>query len=281
MRVLVTGGAGFVGSHIVALLQKEGHKPESLDDMSAGVDFLRCGNIKARLENLAPSDLRDFEAIVHCAASADIRHNWDGKSRREEIWASNLWGLIALLEVAPKSIPFVFLSSGACFEHPRVTSPYTASKIAGEALVQAYRPDAYILRPAAMVGRNYHHGHVADFVAMAREFGKIVALTNGRVERSYVHVDDVADFVSVCLAGSPKPGTYGLSSADFWSPRHTASVIQQAKGPGIEIEWGESDTGWQGDVAPRVPRRDAIRAGWQPTREIASGIRDMIERVWP
>ena len=189
MKVLVTGGAGFVGSHIVDRLVTFGHDVEIWDDFSTG----RIGNCtpsaKVVHRSIVGGDMAIEEihadVVIHAAAKADISANWTSHTAREELLRTNIEGTRLLLEAcAAGSVKgFVFLSTAAVYgdggaepyntKSPiRASSPYTASKIAGEMLVQAYAERfgwrTGIARLVSAVGARYSHGHIADFVGQMK-----------------------------------------------------------------------------------------------------------------
>jgi nucleoside-diphosphate-sugar epimerase len=203
-----------------------------------------------------------IDALVHCGAYADVSRNWDSRKERDKVWENNVSGTRKLLENT-KIERVVFISTLAVNEE--IVSPYAASKIAGEALVRAYAPKWTILRLAAAVGEGYHHGHISDFVRMAKTEEGIRARSNGHPKRSSVHVLDVAD--AVCEALKQKDSKYDAGnirelSGGEWSPRDTVRLM------GCEAQWAEGDFGWKGDVAPLAPKNCP--------RSIESGVRDAL-----
>lgn len=260
MKVLITGIEGFIGSNIAAHLSPS-HDIVGFDDYSSGVTYCPQG-IRVHREL---ADVSEPDVIVHCAARADIRHNWDSCAERDRLWTSNVDITREVLERF-QNVPIVFMSTLAIYDERgevRATSPYAASKIAAEQLIQAYLASKsisyHIFRLSCVVGPNYHHGHIADFVRQYRETGKITPVSDGKAMRSHVHVRDVCDVVNMTLAKHLRPGTYGLSSG-VWSCRETVAAM------GIEAEWPTNKEGWVGDI-PQIsgdyllPRRRSVREG--------------------
>ena len=153
MKVLVTGGAGFVGSHVVDVLVELGHEVTVLDNLSTGSEKNVNPAAKLVIDSAVRAKyvVRAHRAIIHCAATADISDNWRMNNNRAALWFNNVTSLMELLETASALHikRFCFISTAAVYggrhKHPVGTaditnaeSPYAASKIAGEALVQAY-----------------------------------------------------------------------------------------------------------------------------------------------
>ncbi len=226
--------------------------------------------------------------VVHAAARADIAKNWRGVTERKRLLDSNVLGTAALLE-ACADIPVVFLSTLAVYGDAEgchegnactATSPYAASKLAGEALVQAYafksgRP-WHVLRLGCVVGARYHHGHIADFVRMGRA-GQIEAQSNGYGHKSHVNVLDVASAVMACVRGDVVSGVFNVAGGS-WSPRDTIRVMRADE----TTTWAVNKHGWVGDPMANASNAKLIAAGWRPSHTIEGGVRDALNSLgWP
>lgn len=302
MNVLVTGGAGFIGSNIVKGLLNAGHTPIVLDDLRAKVNFAPKGVplLQVGLSHYGcgignRARLPHVEAIVHCAARADIKSNWDNIEEREALLQSNVTDTIHLLELHPRT-PVVFLSTAAVYgdtppnhasheDEPCIAkSPYAASKLSAEAYLQAYshahQSPLHIFRLAAVIGKNYHHGHIQDFVRMAKATNAIHARSDGLAERTAVHVDDVTNAVLNAFQGL-QPGTYNLG-AQSWTWRDTFHVMTQVAGRPIPLTFEPVTHGWVGDpMAVTNGTKYAAATGktWKPVKE---GVLDALYGLgWP
>jgi UDP-glucose 4-epimerase len=217
LKILVTGGAGFIGSNVCDALLSAGHEPIALDDLSTG-----------RRENLSPgirlieADIRDpqlkaiFEreqpdAVSHHAAQIDVRKSVADPVHDADI---NLLGMLNLLEASVRSgvRRFLFASSGgACYgeqeiypapeSHPsRPVSPYGASKAAAELYLGYYRAEKKLsfaaLRYANVYGpRQDPHGEAGVVAIFAQRLlrGEVCTIFgDGQNTRDFVYVGDVA-----------------------------------------------------------------------------------------
>lgn len=216
MRILVTGGAGFIGSHIVDAYLNQGHHVVAVDNLSTGNKL----NLNPRAR-LVIKDVRDlslsrlfrkecFDVVNHHAAQVDVR-----KSVSDPMFDAgvNLLGLINLLELSRlnKVKKFIFAASGGTYygecdrpakeEAPaRPLSPYGVTKLAGEHYVRAYGAihglPFTVLRYGNVYGpRQDPHGEagvVAIFCQRLLANEKAFIYGDGRQQRDYVFVKDVA-----------------------------------------------------------------------------------------
>lgn len=213
MRVLVTGGLGYIGSHVVANLAERGIDCDVIDNASAGtanVDFVaaRCGSLwreeVQNVGNVIPRH-RGYAAVIHLAALISVE-----VSAREphRYWQNNLTALMALHHVRADHL--IFASSGTAFNP---TNPYARTKVAGEQYIldcaQAPNPpfgghtifrfyNVSGLRPGLRpTGQPTHLIRVAAEVARGLRpeltvFGGDYPTRDGTAVRDYIHVEDVA-----------------------------------------------------------------------------------------
>ena len=292
MRVCITGVAGFVGHHIAKAFIYAGHSVFGVDDLQARVDMTPRGVdfLKKNTRHLGLHDLKGVDFVVHAAARADVSMNWEATAERSKLWLENIEGTIGLLEVMPETAGIVFFSTGAVYGDTSLgfpgeeadacvaTSPYAASKLAGEALVQAYcykrNVPWCVFRPGCIVGEGLHHGHAADFVNAVKKTGKIHAKNDGYAKKSFVHVLDVADAcVAVATDREHIPDIHNLTK-EPWSWRDTVAVMRKMR-PDIpfEVTYEERMHGWVGDpMAILSPARCFIA----PRRTVEEGVMDAL-----
>jgi UDP-glucose 4-epimerase len=186
MKILVTGGAGFVASHVVDHLIARGDQVTVVDDLRTGKrENVNAGASFFSEDIRSQSDVTGYDAIIHAAAYADLRHNWESEAQRARLYADNVDVTRHMLERfnAPR---FLFLSTASVYgaakhDHPvyeidagphTCESPYAASKLACEAMIAAYafaRGFRWkVGRLVNVVGARTQHGVIGDFVRMHR-----------------------------------------------------------------------------------------------------------------
>jgi nucleoside-diphosphate-sugar epimerase len=224
MKVLVTGGAGFIGRWVVKRLLEDGHSVWVLDDLSNGSlnnlsEFsknpdleVKVGDIKNK-KTLSALFKQKFDVVIHLAANIIVQESIDNPRK---IFENDVVGTFNLLEEAKKtSARFVFMStcmvydtasfSGAISEsHPtRAASPYAGAKLAGENIVQsyyhAYGLPTVILRPFNTYGpyqkTTGEGGVVSIFIQKELNGGVLNIYGDGTQTRDLMYVEDCADFV--------------------------------------------------------------------------------------
>ncbi len=300
MRVLVTGGAGFIGSHVVERLLGEGHAVSVVDDLSTGrreqVDAgaalhvldLRDPGLAAVVRAAAP------EAVVHLAAQASVPRSVADPLADASV---NVWGTIALLEGCRQAGVgrVVYASSGGAAygdtdvlptpeDHPtRPASPYGASKLAAERYLDYWGGVTGVatltLRLANVYGpRQRPHGEagvVAIFSARLLDGQACVVNGDGEQTRDFVYVGDVADAVAAAIARPGAAGVVNLGTGVATSVNQLYRRLQQVTGVEAPARHG-----------PPVPeqRRSVLAAtrarallGWTPRTALDDGLRQTVD----
>ena len=255
MRAIVTGGAGFIGSHVVDALVARGDAVVVLDDLSHG----RRENVDRRAR-LAVADVRNLEAVraafddlrpelcFHLAAQADVRVSVE---RPDHDCAVNVLGTVGVLEAARRhGTQVVFASTGGAIygecerpareDAPRLPlSPYGASKLAGEEYVATYNrlygAGHVSLRLANVYGpRQDPHGEAGVVAIFLGRLGRGEApriYGDGTQVRDYVYVGDV---VRVALAAAGRPAVFNVGTGRATSVLELASACGRVTG--VELD---------------------------------------------
>jgi UDP-glucose 4-epimerase len=294
-RAVVTGGAGFIGSHVADALLERGYEVVVVDDLSAG----KRENVPERAD-LAPVDITNAEALVsafdgadvvcHLAAQASVTVSVE---RPEYDCDVNVHGTLNVCELARKSsAPVVFASTGGALYGddvpmptdeeiiPQPLSPYGASKQAGEAYVQTwarlYRVPNVVLRLGNVYGpRQNTHGEsgvVAIFSTKLLAGEPPSMRGEGKPTRDYVHVGDVAH-AFVLAAESGKAGVYNVGTGVQTSTARLLGILQDSAGTSLEPQQEPLKDGELKSSALDASRieRDL---GWRPTVAVDAGLRE-------
>jgi UDP-glucose 4-epimerase len=287
VRIAVTGGCGFIGSHLVPALLTAGHDVVVVDSFQsdwpgAVAPVADIVELDVRDEDRLTHVVKGRECIVHLASSTRIR---DGHLDTRHDWEVSLDGCRSALEAARRAgvERFVFASSGSVYgasdvqplkeDAPlRPASLYAASKVAAEAFLAAYAQlfplKATILRLGNVLGPGLQRGVVNDFVERLRANPTVLRiLGNGEQRKSYVDIEDcVSAFLALGLEQREGLRTFNVASGDTVAVREIAELIIHALGlSDVEIVTSQADTGWPGDVPVLMLSSDAARAaGWAP-----------------
>jgi UDP-glucose 4-epimerase len=293
MKVLVTGGAGFIGSHVVDALVAAGAQVHAVDNLSRGrVDNL-AGALAAGAQ-LHAADVTDElaiarltaavqpEVLLHLAAHIDARRSVDEPAFDARV---NVAGTAAILEAARRAGArrVVLASTAAVYGEPdrlptaetaevRPINPYGASKGAAETYLALYSRlyglSTLALRMANVYGpRQDPHGEsgvVAIFSGAAAEGRAVTIHGDGRQTRDYVHVDDVAAAFKLATA-SRVTGALNISTG-----RET-SVLELAAAVGVDVLHGPPRAG-EIERSCLDPGAAARTIGWQARVPISVGL---------
>src|SRR3954462_6920036 len=306
MRVLVAGGAGYIGSVVTAALLAESHEVTVLDDLSTGhADAVPAEATLAAvsLHDSAPvlADVRP-EAVLHFAARSLV-----GVSQREpeDYWHTNVGGSLALLEAmrAVGCRRIVFSSTAATYGEPeevpiredsptRPTNTYGATKLAVDAMLTSYAAAhgfaAVSLRYFNVAGAAYGLGerHTTEThlipIALQVAAGQRPSLTvygedyptpDGTCIRDYIHVEDLSDAHLLALP-APAAGEhriYNLGNGTGFSVQEVVDAVRQVTGHPVPVAVGARGSG---DPAQLVASSERIRAdlGWTPQHADLTGI---------
>jgi UDP-glucose 4-epimerase len=300
MKALVTGGAGFIGSHLTEALLSEGHEVVVVDDLSTG----RRENLdpRARFHRLDIQDLRTAELIraerpevlnLH-AAQMDVRRSVADPLLDARI---NVLGMINLLEAAHQAgvRRILFASSGGAVygeqeafpapeTHPtNPVSPYGVSKRAGELYAFFYQVQYGLpfvaLRYANVYGpRQDPHGEagvVAIFAGRMLRGEPVTVNGDGRQTRDYVYVGDVAR-ANVLALGRPVSGPLNIGTGVETDVNTLARLLLEATGSRSAVHHGPAKPGEQRRSVIEC-RRAADQLGWRPEVSLADGLRRTVE----
>ncbi len=309
MHVLVTGGAGFIGSHLCDALVERGCDVWCVDNLWLGLRR-NIAHLEARPNfRFLEFDLLDraktkalfaearFDEVFHLAANSDIR----GGARDVDLdWRLNFMTTLEVLSAmhASSTERLFFASTSAVFGETthrlhedygplKPISLYGASKLAAEAYISVFVYTmgirAVVLRFPNVVGERATHGAVYDFLRkLEADPSRLEVLGDGKQTKPYLYVGDLVVAILAAWDGADEPyAVFHAGSEDETSVRKVAEIVVAAAGRrDTRIEYTGGNRGWPGDV-PRF-RYDTgkLRAlGWRPRYGSAEAVQVAVERI--
>lgn len=292
MKYFVTGGAGFIGSHLANSLIKKG-QVIVYDNLSSGSKDFISQHLKKSSFRFIKGDLLDKKFlnkaiknsnfVFHLAANPDIQSSVakpDLDFQQGTVATFNL--LEAMRRNKIKKI--AFSSSSTVFGEPKIMptlenygplfpiSTYGASKLACEGLITAYCHlydfQAWVFRFANVVGPRLTHGAIYDFIEkLKKDKNKLEVLGNGQQEKSYIHTKDCIESMLFCIShGKEKFNLFNLGTEDQIKVKEIAKILLQEMGLSkTKIIYTGGKRGWEGDVPRMLLDITKIKKlGWRP-----------------
>ncbi len=301
MKALVTGGAGFIGSHIVDELIRRDYNVVVYDNLSTGFKDHLEPALKNGTATLVVGDILDLEQLVksmegcssvfHLAANADVR---GGRADTLVDLEQNVVGTHRVLEAMrlTGAKDLVFTSSATVYGEPDLfptpedyatlqTSVYGASKLAAEGYIQAYGEyfgiRSFTFRFVSWIGERYSHGVVYDFMNKLRANpSELEILGDGNQKKSYLHVEDgvLGVFTALEHARDGK-NIFNLGHEQYMNVKDLAHIVCEEMGlTDVAFRFTGGSRGWVGDspfVHLDITRIKSL--GFQPKVSIEEGIR--------
>ncbi|MEM3824211.1 MAG: NAD-dependent epimerase/dehydratase family protein, partial [Candidatus Bathyarchaeia archaeon] len=310
-KTFISGGAGFIGSHLVDRLCKEGKEVVVFDNLSSGKlenlkQWLKKENFFVHADLLKPASilkpLSGCETVFHLAANPEVRV---GAADPKVHYEQNIAATFNLLEAVRKVgcvKNFVFTSSSTVYgEAEKIPTPedyaplkpisiYGASKLASEALITAYAYtygfNAIIYRLANIIGPRAQHGVIHDFVnKLSRDSKKLEILGDGTQRKSYLYIDDCIDAMLMGVSHlHNRVEIYNVGSEDQINVKEIADMVCQEMGlRNVEyIYTGGVDggRGWKGDVKFMLLKIEKIKSlGWKPKLNSRQALQKTVKAV--
>ncbi len=296
MRVLVTGGGGFIGSHVVDSLIERGDTPR-IFDLSASPYHspLEVETFTGSITDPANLDLamRDCDAVIHLAAVADVGHVLADPVLAEEV---NTRGTLNVLEAACRAkVGRVVYGSTTwvysdCVEQdvdeetpiPAPRHLYTATKLAGETYcagyAELYELECTVLRFGIPYGpRARAAGVVAKFTDLAFEGKPLTIAGDGSTTRSFIYVEDLADGIVAALAPEAAGRTYNLSGDEVVTILEIAERVQENTDNCEIVHTPPRPGDFPGKAISN--ERALEELGWKAETSFKEGVRKYVEWV--
>ncbi len=295
MKILVTGGAGFIGSHLVDRLLLEGHEVTVVDNLSTGrrrnlnkaATFYKLDIQNSRLEKVFRNERPSL--VMHLAAQMDVRRSVEDPVYDAQV---NILGTLNLMEQAFKhgTRKVVFSSSGGAIYgeqelfpapegHPtRPLSPYGISKLTGEHYLSYYQRVSGIqfvsVRYANVFGPRQdpegEAGVVAIFIQKMLNAEQAIINGNGRQTRDFVYVEDVVE-ANLAVMGQEVQGVYNVGTGEETTINELFTILKDITGSDYQEIHGPAKKGEQlRSVVDASKLRNEL--GWEPRVTLQEGL---------
>tara|TARA_B100001057_G_C22823236_1_gene940296 strand:- start:207 stop:1163 length:957 start_codon:yes stop_codon:yes gene_type:complete len=309
-NILITGGAGFIGSRITIDLLQKNNKVIVYDNLSTGdkknlKTVIKKKNFKLVIGDLLNKSkikktLKNIDLVYHFAANADIRNSFDNPKIDFD---QNIVCTFNLLEAmrSQNIKKIIFASSAAIYgepnkipisekiDIPKQTSLYGAAKLSSENLISAYCEGydfrAICFRFVSLVGPHYSHGHIIDFINQLKNNPKkLIVLGDGLQKKSYLHVDDAINAINLAVKYHLKAkrirkkfNVYNLGNKNFVELTSSIKIILDTMKLKPKITFTGGRRGWIGDN-PFVflDTKKISKLGWKPKYTIEKAIKETV-----
>jgi len=298
-NAIVTGGAGFIGSHLAKRLADDGYHVRVIDNFLSGkienlaqCDKSKVAVIRLDLVNHAKviKEVKDADVVFHFAADPDVKSSWENPDSH---YKNNVEATYNVLEACRfnKIKKLVFASSSVVYGEAKVMptpedytpldpiSIYASTKLACEAMINGYVRSfglqALLFRPANIIGSGGTHGVILDFIRKLKDNPKeLEILGDGTQQKSYLHVSDFIEAVMISyrhfVDNSLDLEIYNVGSYDSTNVKEIAKVVIDEMGlKKVNIKFTSAvagGRGWVGDVKVMLLAiSKLVSLGWSPS----------------
>jgi dTDP-glucose 4,6-dehydratase len=295
-NILVTGGVGFIGSHIVNRLVKKGHKVTILDCFNYASDIRRIDNltdVEVLEYNLTNNDWKDklnkFDLVINAAAETHVDHSF---IRPIDFINTNIIGLHNLASYCYETdTPLLHLSTDEIigtgdpiyedsFNKP--CNPYAFTKSAGEKLLHAYGKCYGLNWKAVRLNNTYGLKQFPDkliplFIDKINKGEKLTLHGDGSVLRCFMHVDDFVDAVELIIEKGSNKEIYNVATNEEHSVASVTKMICDAMGIPFEDNTINVEDRPFNDPKYDTNNDKILDLGWKPIRNLKDELPNIIE----
>jgi len=292
MKILVTGGAGFIGSHLIDRLLVKGEEVVCIDNLLLGKkEFLKDAMknehfqfhnfdmlLMDKLDGIFKKEKFDF--VYHLAANSDIQAGIASTNRDLQLTFKLTYNVLECMrrhnvgKILFTSSPTIFGNHNEPLTEELPMKPeslYGASKLASEAYIRAfsslYGIQAWILRLSNMVGERSTHGILYDFVNKVKNNpNELVVLGDGNQNKPYMYVHELIDCMFFVINNAKKKiNAFNVGPKDSVKVSEIAKLFLKHFGSGQKIRYTGGTTGWKGDVPFYSHNSIKLNTlGWEP-----------------
>ena len=310
MKFVITGGNGFIGSHLVRRLVKENHdvtvlnhkKSSSKNRLESIHDKIKIINVELNDLETVKKELKDFDAVAHFAANASTQSGLDKTDIDLKLGILSTYNILEAMKFnGIKKI--IFPSAPAIYGIPiKIPTPedagmlmpislYGAAKLSSEGMISAFSHlfniQSWILRLGNVVGPDMNRGVIRDFIQKLKENPNFLEiLGNGEQKKDIIYIDDCIDGILFLFNNSNDVvNVFNLSSGETISVKNIAEIIlDEMNLKNVELKYTGGKVGWSGDVPVINYDISKIKQmGWQPKfnakESIRLAVRKMMEKL--
>lgn len=309
LNILVTGGAGVIGSNLIRRIPCQ---ITVIDNLSSSTiesieELVKEGKVKFIKGDIENFDLmlkvtKDKDLIIHLAANADVRYD-PNKSTDLDLKVNTI-GTYNILEAMRRNDVknIIFSSSSSVYGYadqiatPETYGPlipeslYAASKLASEGLITSFAKifsfNAWIFRFANIVAPNYRligRNVIPDLIfKLKKDSNNLEILGNGFQEKSYLYVDDCIDGMIYLSDKTPKNvDIFNLGNTDSITVNEIAKIIvEEMKLKNVKFHYTGGERGWIGDIPKTIlDIKKALNLGWKPKLNSAQSVRESAKNI--
>lgn len=307
MNVLVTGGAGFIGSHLIDRLLEKNHKVTCIDNFTLGnIENLQNALMSTEFE-LIEMDLlsknelntvfkkNSFEEVYHLAANSDIQKGIESTNRDLELTFQttvNVLEAMRLNNVAKilfTSSPTVFGSHNNPLTEELTMKPeslYGAAKLASEAYIRAfsslYNIQSWIIRLSNTVGERATHGILFDFLNKIKDNpDELIVLGDGTQSKPYMYVHELIDSIFFVMNKSNNLiNVFNVGPKDEIQVSEIARIFLENFGQHQKIKYTGGKIGWKGDISNYSHNSQKInQLGWEAKLTSKEAIIKTVQKI--
>ena len=306
MKILVTGGAGFIGSHLCDVLIADGHNVTVVDNLVLGKvenieHLINNANFRFFREDLNNGHAMnmifmdgEFDMVYHLAANSDIQKGGKDPMVDYQLTFNTTFNVLQMMKKYDVK-KFFFASTSAIYGETydvlnedygplKPVSNYGAGKLASEAFISAfastYHIQTWITRFPNVVGERFTHGVIYDFIhKLQKNPNELEVLGNGEQCKPYVYVKDLVAGIQFVINNSNEPyNVYMLGSDTRTKVKEIAAMVIEEMGLNASIRYTGGDRGWVGDVPEfRYDLTKVNNLGWKASYDSNGAVRKAIQ----